>query len=526
MTRYPICWPIVPMLVAWCTLGTLSAAAQESTPASIPVSTQTPSAPATLAGEWRDDIDAFVARVVDAGLVPGLSVAVSQDDWVLYSAGYGSADLASGRRVGEETRFYIASSTKALTATAVVLLAHRGELALDAPVTRYLPSLRLTPPLDASTIRLRDLLTLSHGIDDEGSVVFRTAYTGDFTPELLIELLADHKPAKSGRAFKYGNLGYNILGLVLEATGEGSWKEIVAREVLEPLGMRQTTAYVSRLDTQQIALPHRFEPDGRFRRVPLGKADENMHAAGGHFATAGDLARFVAVHASGGRLAGRQVFPREPIERSHELHVEQDVDWREIHRFGWGFGWDLGTWEDKTLLHRFGTFTGYRPHMSFLPEQGLGVVVLVNGLGPAFYAVDLIAFYIYDRLLGTPDVEAKYAAKLADLVAETRRMQERFAGQMEQRRARQGPLRHPLEAYAGIYESRSLGRMEWRVVAGGLEVRMGVAAARAEVYDAAEDQLRVELTGGGSVVDFEFGPAGGPARALTFDGETLTRVDG
>jgi CubicO group peptidase (beta-lactamase class C family) len=300
------------MLVAWCTLGTLSAAAQESTPASIPVSTQTPSAPATLAGEWRDDIDAFVARVVDAGLVPGLSVAVSQDDWVLYSAGYGSADLASGRRVGEETRFYIASSTKALTATAVVLLAHRGELALDAPVTRYLPSLRLTPPLDASTIRLRDLLTLSHGIDDEGSVVFRTAYTGDFTPELLIELLADHKPAKSGRAFKYGNLGYNILGLVLEATGEGSWKEIVAREVLEPLGMRQTTAYVSRLDTQQIALPHRFEPDGRFRRVPLGKADENMHAAGGHFATAGDLARSSPSTQAGAGWPGGRCFPANP----------------------------------------------------------------------------------------------------------------------------------------------------------------------------------------------------------------------
>lgn len=475
-------------------------------------------------GEWRSDVDAFVQKVVDAGLVPGAQIAVSQGDWVLYSKGYGSADLDSSRAVGEETRFYIASTTKALTATAVTVLAHKGDLDLDAPVTRYLPALRFAPPLDADTIRIRDLLALNHGIENGGPVVLRTAYTGDFTPELLLELLASYGPSEEGRVFVYGNLGYNLLGMVLDAIGEGGWKEVVEREVLQPLGMRETTAYVSRLEAQEIALPHGFDSDGKFHRVPLGKADENMHAAGGHFTTARDLARFAAAHASGGRLEGRQVLPREAIEVTHELHAEQDKDFGPIHRFGWGFGWDLGTWQGRELIHRFGTFEGYRPHLSFLPEEGLGVAVLVNGLGPAFYADDLIAFYIYDRLLGVPDVEARYQAQLDELSARTRQMLGRMAEGMERRKARQVPLGHPLEAYAGVYESPRSGRMEWRVVAGGLEVHMGVAQARAEVFDAAEDQLRVELTGGGSVADFEFAHADGPATAVIYEGEALTRV--
>src|SRR5687767_4804217 len=92
-------------------------------------------AQATIGGDWRADVAAFAERLVDAGLAPGMGVAVTQGDWVLYAGGFGVADQASGRRVDEDTAFYIASSTKALTATAVVLKAARGEIDLSAPVT-------------------------------------------------------------------------------------------------------------------------------------------------------------------------------------------------------------------------------------------------------------------------------------------------------------------------------------------------------------------------------------------------------
>ena len=102
-------------------------------------------------------------------------------------------------------------------------------------------------------------------------------------------------------------------------------------------------------------------------------------------------------------------------------------------------------------------------------------------------------------------------------------MQE-LADHLAERAARQEPLPHPLEKYAGTYEHPALGRMVWRVTGDHLQVSMGVAESHAEVYAAAEDELRVELTGGGEVIDFTFPQGGGPAESLEYDGFTLERV--
>ena len=406
---------------------------------------------------WREDVAGFAQRVVDLGIAPGMGVAVSLGDQVLYSAGFGVADAATGRAVDEGTPFYIASSTKALTATAVVLKAARGEIDLAAPIDRYIPGLRFRAPLDAGQVTVADLLSMTDGIESGGPVVIRTAYSGDFTPELLVELLAGYGPNEDGTAFEYDNLPFNILGLALDPDDGHGWKAVVAREVLGPLGMTETSATLSTMDTTRIAMPHALLPAGGWERIRLGKADANLHAAGGHFATPRDLARFVAAHASGGMLDGARVFPADPIRSTHELHAEQDRDFGPFHRFGWGYGWDLGTWEERTIVHRFGSFPGYRSHMSFNPESGVGVVVLVNGGGPASPASDLVATYIYDRLLGgagaasLAEFEAEYERQLAQLELRRAEAERMAADGLETRRSRQTPLGHPPEAYAGTY---------------------------------------------------------------------------
>ena len=479
---------------------------------------------------WGDDVARFAGRVIELGIAPGIGIAVSQGDRVVWSAGFGVADAETGRAVDERTAFYIASSTKALTATAVVLKAARGEIDLDAPIDRYVPGLRFAPPLDVSAVTIADLLSMSDGIESGGPVVIRTAYSGEFTPELLVELLADYGPSDEGRAFEYDNLPYNILGLALDSDAPHGWKAVVAREVLEPLGMEETSATLSTMDTTAIAMPHAIVPGAGWRRIALGKADANLHAAGGHFATPRELARFVASHASGGLLDGARVFPEAPIASTHETHATQDREFGPFRRFGWGYGWDLGTWEGRTIVHRFGSFAGYRSHMSFEPRTGIGVVVLVNGGGPASPASDLIARYIYDRVLRSADTigglefEADYERRLAELELRRATAERETAAALETRRSRQAPLSHPLEGFAGTYVSPRLGTMTWRILDDRLEVEMGVARSRAEVFNAEKDELRVELTGGGSVAAFEFPAAGSQARALVIEGERFERV--
>ena len=478
----------------------------------------------TRGGEWRDDVARFAQSLVDAQFVPGMGIAVTQGDRVVYSRGFGFPDIASSRRADEATVFYVASSTKALTATAVLTLAARKELDLNASVAHYLPALRRRGQLNAESITLRDLLTMSHNIEDCDHVAFRTAYSGEFTAELLLELLAECRRSDSARQFRYGNLGYNILGLVLDPRQGHGWKDVVRREVLDPLGMRETSARVSDFAPHVIALPHDYGEDGKFQRVRLGKADANMHAAGGHFATPRDLARFVAAHASGGRLDGVQVFPAEMIASMHRRNIGQDRRFGPIHRFGWGYGWDLGTYGDETVVHRFGSFPGYRSHVSFMPARGTGVVVLVNGSDPASTAADVMATYIYDRLSGRSNLDNVYALSVADLRARADALRAVLGKDNASRRTRSASLPRPPQDYAGVYENGRFGSMEWRVVGHGLESRMGVAYSSAEVLDPRQNRFRVSFTGDEEIVEFLFQPGGGSVLALRYRGETFGRT--
>src|SRR5687767_13279029 len=111
----------------------------------------------TVGGDWRGDVERFAQSLADAEFVPGMSIAITQGDRVVYSRAFGYADAASGRRADAGTPFYIASSTKALTATAVLRLSTRRELDLNASIAHYLPALRGRGRLNADSITLRDL---------------------------------------------------------------------------------------------------------------------------------------------------------------------------------------------------------------------------------------------------------------------------------------------------------------------------------------------------------------------------------
>jgi CubicO group peptidase (beta-lactamase class C family) len=477
-------------------------------------------------GEWRTDVRAFAERLVGSGLAPGFGLGVAVGDWVVFEEGFGAADLAAGRGVDVGTPFYIASTTKSLTALAAVLLAERGELDLGAPFERYVPGVVLHEGVPPGSISVRHLVTLTHGLSGSGPIVVRTAFTGDFDPATLPALLHYHADTGTRGTFSYDNLGFNLLGMVLEGVTGEPWQEVVAREVLEPVAMRSTTARLSELPTQALAQPHGMAPGGGFRPIELQKDDRNLHAAGGHFATAGDMARYLAVHLSGGWLEGRAVLPAGAVTLTHREQVPQDRRFGPFVRHAWGMGWDIGTFEGEPFVHRFGSFAGYRSHVSFMPERGVGVVVLTNGDGVASPATDLLATYIYDRLNGRADLEAIYAQRLAELEAQRDGALQAMAADRANRATRLRPLGRALEAFAGAYESEALGRIEFREVAEGLEFRFGVARGRVEVFDAERSALRIEVGGSGMVVEFRFGPGGEPAQAVVLQGVEFTRVEG
>jgi CubicO group peptidase (beta-lactamase class C family) len=460
------------------------------------------------------DLDSVATRLFRTGLSPGMSAAVVRGDRVVWQGAWGFADREAGRRVTPSTRFYIGSTTKTFTALAALRRAQRGQLDLDAPLSRAFPGLVLHAGLQPDSIRVRDLLTHTHGIDPMGPVSVRVAFTGEYTNAELLKALRLHPPGPDGRAFRYSNLGYDLVGILLAPKARGGWRDVVEREALRPLGMIATTAWRSRVPAKLLAMPYELGADGP-ERVPLAKEDANMGPAGGLFSTATDLAQVIIAELDQGRVPGAPGLDPGVVAATRVERVPQDRMSGEIHRVAWAYGWDVGVADGDTLYHRFGSFAGYRSHVSFLPEHGIGVVVLVNGGGGSPLA-DQVAAALYDRLRGRPEKDR--ATGLVRARAEAR---EGVAADAAKRAARGRSMRLPWAAFAGRYRNPDWGTIELHAQGDSLVARMGLARSAVQVYDRAKDQLRVELFGSGSVLTAEI--AGDRVVALELAGARFIR---
>lgn len=467
---------------------------------------------------YAAQIDSVATRLFALDAAPGVGIVVVRDSQVIYARGFGFADVEARRPFTAETQFYIASTTKSFTGLAAAMLDLRGTMHLDAPITRYLPTLRLRAPMDADSITVRSLLTHTHGIGD-GPVALRLAYTGEYAGNTeLVRLMGEHIPNPAGRTYSYTNLGYNVVGLAMDAVNHESWKRTLQRLIFTPLGMMQTSAYVAGRDAALLAMPYQATPTG-FERAYYGKTDANMQSAGGLITTPNDMGRWLLAHINGGRLRGRQVLPAAAIAESHRAMVPMSGGSRGLQNIGFGLGWRVSLLDGDTLLEHGGGFTGFATHMSVMPHRRIGVAVMANEgqLGGPF--ADLIAYAIYDVLR---DRRAITADSVAAIGRQLVRARSNIAADRQRRAARPQTLPFPLDAYAGRFFSPVLGHLEISVREGKLEARMGAAWSAVEVYDNTRNQLRVELFGSGAVATVQM--KDGQADDVTAFGTTFRRV--
>jgi CubicO group peptidase (beta-lactamase class C family) len=452
--------------------------------------------PAATATRVREAarIDSVASRLFGLDASPGMAIVVVRDTQVIYLKGFGHADVEANRPFTPQTVFYIASTTKSFTGLAASILDRAGTFTLDAPLSQYLPELRLGAPLRAEAITIRSLLSHTHGISDDGPVPLRLAYTGEYEGNAhLIRLLAYHGPARTGRAYQYGNVGYNVAALAMDAVTRESWKETLRRLVFEPLRMENTSAFVSRFPAERLAMPYRTTPTG-FVRVPYAKADANMQSAGGLVTTAADMGRWLEMHIGNGRVDGKQILNAAAVAETHKAQATFAQNARGMRMIGYGFGWQIGILGEDTILVHGGGFPGFSTHMSFMPQHRIGIAVMANSVQLGL--VDLVAQNIYGALTGKGTITDDSLRALRTQLGHVRA---NIAADLARRSARSQTLRSPLHAYAGTYESPAFGRLVLSVVNGKLEARAGTAWSAVEVYDAAKNQLRVELFGAGEV---------------------------
>lgn len=482
--------------------------------------------PSAGMGVLADSLDPFVRGLVADGFIPGAAVVVVRRDGPAFVRGYGVRDVRTREPVTPQTGFYIASSTKSFTGTLAALLHQRGVISLDAPLSRYLPELRMDAPLSADSVTLRSLLTHTSGLSNE-PIVFRTAFSGVHDRETIIRLLGQSRPIP--RTYRYDNLGYVVAALAMERATGRDWQDLLRDELFRPLGMMHTTARVSesRAGGWPMASPHLTGADS-VARIALEKQDNTMHAAGGMLTTPEDLVRWLRAQLDPGRVEGRQVIPAEVVRTAHTpTAMHTDTFYRYV-RTGYGLGWQTADYEGERMVHHFGGFEGWRAHISFLPERGIGVAVLINDASPiGGPAPDVIATYAYDLLLGRPGVNAKYAAEREGMARNADQMRQRIRADLERRAARPPTPDERKPFFVGTYENEMMGTIDIRLRENReLWASLGNLSARLDPFTR-PDALRVEfLPGRGEVLQFFFRDDRTPADSANLGGTVFRRRPG
>ncbi|AAK23481.1 serine hydrolase domain-containing protein [Caulobacter vibrioides] len=464
-------------------------------------------------------IDDFARRALaELATVPGLSLAVVQGREVVMAAGYGVADLGTGRPAHADTAFYIASSTKAFTALAIAAIAARGTFALDAPLSRWIGDSPFPADLAAS-VSLSDLLCHRSGLENQ-PIAHRAAFTGEHTPAAMSALLRSTIRSKDTPhgVFRYTNTGYNLATTLIEDRFGLDWRDMVDREVLRPAGMTRTTARIDAARRRKgVALGHTPAADGRIAPSPLQKTDATMQPAGGLVSTAREMARWLEIQLNDGVLEGRRLFPEGLVASTHRPRVPQQAKFGPYVRDGYGLGWQTGRYGEQPLIHHFGNFAGARAHVSLMPARGVGVAVMANEDALAGEVTDLVANYVYDCLAGRVDLEAVYESELSALKDRIARRRAGLTASRAERAARPWSLSRANANYLGAYHNPQMGRLDIVEANARLMVRAGAMASPAEAGGQPET-LRVELVPlSGQVIRFV-----GDGE-LVLDGQTYVR---
>lgn len=457
-------------------------------------------------------------------LSPALGVAVYSREGV-YARGFGLADIDTREHASADTAFFIASSTKSVTALTLACLHGRGELDLDASLTEVSPQVPLPPATRPSEVRVRHLLAHVGGIAN-GPINYRTVATGQHDPETLWRLLGISQPNAAAPlgTFQYQNIGYNIATILTDRSLRVPWQNLLRREIFEPAGLTHTSASMSQAKASRwsIARPHRLGPSGARERNYLEKTDQTMHSAGGVVMSAQDAARWLELMIEDGRVGGRRCVPAEVVQATRAPVATVGAELDGYRREHYGLGWYIGPYRNERMLHHFGGFSGFRTHISYLPDQAIGVAAFANDSTAGLLPVNAIANYVYDRTGGYPDAEERFEATLEAARVRYAEAARQVVADRASRANLQFALVRPLAAYAGVYESPEWGRIEIVEAERTLLVTCGVLRALAEPFGKA-DTVWLELEPGeGGVLQFE--GAGTAPDSLYFDARRYQRT--
>jgi CubicO group peptidase (beta-lactamase class C family) len=398
----------------------LTAGAQTKSLKKSPPLTESLPAKAGMSAERLSRIDAMLQQAIAEDNIPGAVALVARNGKIVYHKAFGSADKQGGRALEQDHIFRIASQTKAITATAVMMLWEEGKFQLDDPISTYIPEFKNPQVLQAFTysdtsyttkpadkeITIRHLLTHTSGLgygmidgDERFKMIYQKAGITDlFTTEpvsiaesvkKLARLPLHHNP---GEKFTYSE-GLDVLGYFVELVSGMPLDVFLRKRLFDPLGMHDTWFYLPEDKANRLVALQQYQ-DGTWQPYPLTFYDPTYPVQGakqffsggaGLSSTAKDYATFLQMYLNGGELNGVRILSRTTVEFMMGNHIGDlwGADGDSYHGLAFGVLKQKG--EEMGGKGSAGTFEwgGYFNTQYFAdPEENIIGILLKQTQGP------------------------------------------------------------------------------------------------------------------------------------------------
>jgi CubicO group peptidase (beta-lactamase class C family)/D-alanyl-D-alanine dipeptidase len=335
-----------------------------------PAAGQAVVAPADKYRAVAQRLERFLAHEVKDKELPALSIALVDDQQIVWARGFGLANPRGKVSATAETVYRVGSVSKLFTDVAVMQLVERGTLDLDAPVTSYLPDFKPANSFKKA-ITLRQLMAHRSGLVREPPVGHYFDPTAPSLADTVRSLNRTELLYAPGSRTKYSNAAIAVVGYVLQHTRNEAFARYLQRHVLDPLGLKKSGFEETPALRRDLAAALMWTYHGRTFPAPTFAL--GMAPAGSMYSTVNDLGRFLSALFAGGRGVNGRVLKPQTLAAMWQPQFAKPKE-----KTGFGIGFHIQELAGRRLVGHGGAIYGFATELAALPDEKLGVVVIAS----------------------------------------------------------------------------------------------------------------------------------------------------
>ena len=363
----------------------------------------------------NSSIDSTIVEIMESNHIPGLTACIVRDGQITWKNAYGYANFQQNQMVKDSTLFSLASVSKTVVAVAVMQLWEQGLLELDDPINDHLPFPITNPNFPNDTITIHMLLTHTSSLNDNWGVLNSVIVQGD-SPIPLGEFLYEYfTPGGTyynqnlnfnlwapGSEYDYCNVAVCVAAYLVEVISGIPFDQYCDNLIFEPLNMKETSWFISNLDTNHVAMPYAWNGS---QYIPYGHYGYADYPDGQLRSSTVELSQFLIAFMQMGQLDTVRILDSATVALMLTPQIPSI-------NFGVGIIWHSVIWEGGVYWGHTGGFYGCKTMLYFCPSEDWGAIILTNGEpsgGVMTYIYRML--YYYDHLPSIISEESDYILK-------------------------------------------------------------------------------------------------------------------